>query len=443
MSSLRHILLVEDNDSEREAFRRMLHVEGYDVTAVRGPQQAMERKCDSIDLIVTDLCMGHQSGLDLLRSWRALRPQTPFLMLTAFGTVSAAVEAMKLGAIDFLAKPVDPTQLLDLIAASIGGPLSQAADPEERGLTRIVGCSPAMETIREQIRKVASSNATALVLGESGTGKELVADAIHFHSSRVKKPFVAVNISELPETLVESELFGHVKGAFTNAVSDHAGRFEAAQGGTLFIDEIGDITKAVQSKLLRVLETHSITPVGGDRPITVDVRVIAATSKPLAEMVRSGEFREDLYYRLNVVAIRVPPLRDRREDVPVLTQFFLDGIARQFGKPPSVVSPELMAQLEQFDWPGNVRQLKNCLESICVLSNSAILTPADLPADLQQMNPDAEYVPAPLLDSIKKRAMQDALQRFDGNRTQAAQYLGISVRTLQRKLREWQAEESP
>jgi len=443
MAASRHILLVEDDDSEREAFRRMLRVEGYTVTVARSPQQAMEHLAEPVDLIVTDLCMGQQTGLDLLRAWRTTRPQTPFIVLTAFGTVSTAVDAMKLGAIDFLAKPIDPARLLDLISASIGGPVAHGHDPESHGVGRIIGRTPAIEAIREQIRKVAGTQATVLVLGESGTGKELVADAIHYHSPRARAPFVIVNIAELPETLAESELFGHVKGAFTNAISNHVGRFEAAHGGTLFIDEIGDISRPVQSKLLRVLETRTITPVGSDRSAAVDVRVIAATSRPLYEMVKSGEFREDLYYRLNVVAIRVPPLRSRREDVPMLARFFLDGIARQMGKSPPAMSPELVSQLEQYDWPGNVRQLRNCLESICVLSNSAQLTPDDLPSDLHHLSADVAIPDAnPLLDSIKKRAMLDALQRFGGNRTQAAQYLGISVRTLQRKLREWQTEEA-
>lgn len=437
MDAQRHILLVEDDDSEREALARALRFEGYRITAVRNPRQAMEQASDQVDLVVTDLRMGQQTGIDLLRSWRVDRPKTPFLVLTAFGTVETAVEAMKLGALDFLPKPVDPQRLLHLIDRSLQSCIDVKRGDAPRGVDRIIGQAMAIRQVRAQILKAAKSNSTVLVMGESGTGKELVAEAIHYHSQRAAGPLVAVNMAAVPEALVESEWFGHVKGAFTSAVASHSGRFVAAHGGTLFIDEVGDLPRPMQSKLLRVLETRTVMPIGGDRETAVDVRVVAATSRPLQQMIQAGDFREDLYYRLNVVAIQLPPLRERKEDVPFLVRHFLAENARASGGVAPEVAPELIEVLSRYDWPGNVRQLKNCLESMCVLSNSQQLTSADLPPDLRSLLSLPAEDQEGRLNSLKKQAILDALRQFAGNRTQAAAYLGISIRTLQRKLREW------
>ncbi|MEN6494557.1 MAG: sigma-54 dependent transcriptional regulator [Thermoguttaceae bacterium] len=307
---------------------------------------------------------------------------------------------------------------------------------------KMIACSAVMQTVFEEIYRTAQADATVLVSGESGTGKELVAEAIHRHSRRRDGPFVAINMAAIPETLVESELFGHVEGAFTGAATPRAGRFEAADGGTLFIDEIGDLKLTSQSKLLRVLENHCVTPVGSNENRKVDVRVIAATNRNLETLIAEGKFREDLYYRLTVVTIALPPLRNRREDIPLLVDHFLDELCRSNGKPRLSADPELIGFLESYDWPGNVRQLRNCLESMVILSRSTMLSVNDLPAMIRnyQRNP-MPYFEMPqgvTLADVVKAAVLQTLDRLDGNRTQAAQSLGISVRTLQRKLKQWQ-----
>jgi DNA-binding NtrC family response regulator len=316
----------------------------------------------------------------------------------------------------------------------------------EATFENIVGRSDAIRDVFDQIQRVAETDATVLITGESGTGKELVAEAIHFASARRDGPYIAVNMAAVPETLVESELFGHVKGAFTGAGTDRAGRFEAANGGTIFVDEIGDLELTSQAKLLRVLEDHQITPIGTNESRRVDVRVIAATSRQLETMVADSKFREDLYYRLNVVAISLPPLRKRREDILLLTQHFLDEACRINGRPPCHPNSELLRFLETYDWPGNVRQLRNCIESMVVLARSTTLSVDDLPAMVRNGKPSSEphfEIPKGFtLEDVEKIAIRQTLGRYGGNRTQAAQSLGISVRTLQRKLKRWQADNS-
>ncbi len=305
----------------------------------------------------------------------------------------------------------------------------------------MIGTSPAMQALFDQIRRVAQTDATVLITGESGTGKELVAEAIHGFSPRCRGPYSAINMAAVPETLVESELFGHVKGSFTGAGQDRAGRFEAAQDGTLFIDEIGDLKLTSQAKLLRVLENRRITPVGGNQSRDVDVRVLTATNRRLESMVAEKRFREDLYYRLNVVTITLPPLRERREDIPVLARHFLEEIAATYGHPAPPLSEGLNRFLLEYDWPGNVRQLRNSLESMVVLAGSGPLTVEDLPSMVRD-HPDMQggdfEVPSNLtLEEIEKAAILQSLDRCDGNRTRAARSLDISVRTLQRKLKRW------
>jgi DNA-binding NtrC family response regulator len=435
----RLILVVEDGPTEREALARVLRLEGFDVLTAANPAAALTFADQPIDLIISDLCMGQQSGIDLLKAWRHRQLHVPFLMLSAFGTVEAAVTATKLGADDFLTKPVDPLKLLetiDRVLQNQGQPcdgLRRINEGFER--PRIVGASPELNRVCEETLRAAPSQSTVLILGESGTGKELIAEALQWHSPRRGGPFVIVNMAAIPEALVESELFGHVKGAFTHAVASRVGRFQAAHGGTLFIDEIGDFPAHVQAKLLRVLEARTISPVGGNQEVPVDVRIVAATSRPLDELVQAGAFRADLYYRLNVIAIHVPPLRQRRQDIRPLTQHFLAQLAPP-GKAPLRLSPELLKRLESFDWPGNVRQLRNCLERMCVLSPNELLTETDLPADLNPLGEGTDATDS-RMEMLKRSAMQEAIKQFGGNRTRAAEFLGISVRTLQRKLRDW------
>lgn len=448
MNEPARILVVEDGAGEREALVRMLRMEQFDVVSAPNPEKAMELIDLPIDLVISDLRMGRSSGLDLLRQWSDRYPHTPFLMLTAYGDVESAVAAMKLGARDYLTKPVNPNELLDLInkylaQRAAAAPPSESESPADRtAIEKVVGRSQAMVDVCDQTLRAAQTESTVLILGESGTGKELIAEAIHENSPRTDGPFVLVNMAAIPETLVESELFGHVKGSFTGAVNDRIGRFEAANGGTLFIDEIGEFPAASQAKLLRVLENRTITPVGSNADRNVDVRVVAATSRNLRQMVAEARFREDLFYRLNVVAIHLPPLRERAEDIPLLVDYFLRELCRTNHKPNLKISPELMQRLTEFDWPGNVRQLRNCLESMVVMSTDDLLKPEDLPRSIVEApyeagEPVVTLAPDQTLEDLKRAAILQALQQFDGNRTRAAESLGISVRTLQRRLKDW------
>jgi DNA-binding NtrC family response regulator len=443
------ILVVEDGESERDALVRVLRMEQYRVVSAMNPEHALTHAGEPIDLVISDLRMGKQSGIDLLQLWRQRSPLMPFIIMTAYGDVDSAVTAMKLGAADFLTKPVNPDDLLALVRNCLRAKTSTApveADDLNRGqsvFARIIGSSQSMQQVCDQTRRAAQTTSTVLILGESGTGKELIAEAIHQNSPRRDAPFILVNMAAIPETLVESELFGHVRGAFTGASASRVGRFEAANAGTIFIDEIGDFPLGLQAKLLRVLENRTITPVGSNDDKPIDVRVVAATSRNLPRMTATGQFREDLYYRLNVVAVQLPPLRERREDIPLLARHFLAQFARASGRPALHIQPALMEALTGLDWPGNVRQLRNCLESMFVMAAAPILTLEDLPRNLT-MQPDLtdrQSMPTgAMLEDVKKTAMLRALKQFGGNRTRAADYLGISVRTLQRKLKEWGPE---
>ncbi len=392
-----------------------------------------------VDAVVSDLRLGQgPNGVDLLRSWRERHPTTPFILLTAYGDVESAVDAMKLGADDYLTKPVDPSQLLELIRHCLAD--RAQLTPHRAGFERIVAQSDVMFEVFDQTYRAAQTDSTVLIVGESGTGKELIASALHENSPRKTGPFVTVNMAAIPEALVESELFGHVKGSFTGAAVDREGRFQAADKGTLFIDEIGDFELSCQAKLLRALENSTVTPVGSNREQTVNVRVVAATSRDLYEMLSDGTFREDLYYRLNVVTIALPPLRDRREDIRPLVHSFLTECCEQQNRPLLQIEPTLMQYLESFDWPGNVRQLRNCIESMVVMAARDVLTSDDIPGHLEPpetSEPDLQVPRDTTLDDLEREAIRQALDRFQGNRTHAAESLGISVRTLQRRIKEW------
>lgn len=441
------ILVVEDKQHERLAIARLLWQEDYEVVLAENPEQACGFMEEEIDLIISDLRMGENSGIDLLRLWKKRRPNTPFVLITAYGEVNSAVEAMKLGAEDYLTKPVNPDELLILVARCLElrrkdetiRHLQERLD-DRLGFEKMIGSSRAILDVFEQARMAAQADCTVLVTGESGTGKELVAEALHHNSPRRDGPFMTVNMAAVPEHLVESELFGHVKGAFTGALAARTGRFEAAHSGTLFIDEIGDFALASQAKLLRVLENHTVTPVGSNDDKIVDVRAIAATSRNLEQMVKDSRFREDLYYRLNVVTIHLPALRDRPEDIPLLAAHFLKAFGAAHNKTNLELDPSLMDFLESFAWPGNVRQLRNVIENMVVLARGDFLTLDNLPASLEA---------DPLLESgrlssgptslvaLQRSAVEKALVECNGHRTRAAESLGISVRTLQRKLKAW------
>ena len=445
------VLVVEDNDQERRALTALLKQAGYTVFGAESADKALGYVDESIDVVLSDLHMGDVSGIDLLNLWRKRKPDTQFILVTGQAAIGSAVEAIKAGAFDYVTKPVNPDELALLIGRAIADVRKdQELDTLRRrldqkfGLGNIVGQSKPMRDVFARIQRAAPVDSTVLILGESGTGKELVAQALHHNSHRKKQPFVAVNIAAVPHTLVESELFGHVRGAFTGAMDKRVGRFEQADGGTLFIDEVGDFQIELQAKLLRVLETMTVTPVGGADDRKVDVRVVAATSRDLRKMVAEGTFREDLFYRLNVVSVNLPPLRDRPDDVPLLVEHFLKDISESKRTDMHRVSPEVMRRLQQYRWPGNVREMRNVLESMMVLADGELLTERDLPDQVMEGS-QAKAAPGEIpsgvtMEELEKLAITKALDQFAGNRTHAAGRLGISVRTLQRKLRQYELE---
>jgi DNA-binding NtrC family response regulator len=452
MDSQSTVLVVEDESTEREALARVLRLEDYQVVTASGCEEAAVYLEEPVDLVISDLRMGKRSGIELLRQWKKFRPQVPVIMVTAYGEVDSAVEAMKLGAEDYLNKPVNPDELLVLVSKSLEARrkdetiehLQRRLDAR-LGFDRIIGKSKVMLDVFDQARRAALVDSTVLVTGESGTGKELIAEAIHQNSPRKDGPFVTANMAAVPENLVESELFGHVKGAFTGATVARLGRFEAANNGTVFIDEIGDFALNSQAKLLRVLENRCVTPLGSNEDREVDVRIVAATSRNLEDMVEQGGFREDLYYRLHVVTIPLPPLRERRDDIPRLVRFFLHQLGESTGKDEMAIDSRLMRFFQTYSWPGNVRQLRNCLESMVVLARDRRLTLDDLPATIDEGSeprPEVEIPAGTTLEQLERTAVQQTLEEYGGNRTHAAQSLGISVRTLQRKLKAWGIDEA-
>ena len=445
------MLVVEDHEGERRAIMQILRSEGFSVFGAEDADKAMGYIDENIDAVLSDLQMGDVSGIDLLNLWKQRKPDVQFILLTGHSSINSAVEAIKAGAYHYLTKPINPDELILLLKRSLE---SVSKDKEidnlrrrldqKFGLDQIVGQSKLMKDVFAKIQKAAPVDSTVLILGESGTGKELVAQALHHNSNRKKGPFVAVNVAAVPSTLVESELFGHVRGAFTGATDRRIGRFEQADGGTLFIDEIGDFELGLQAKLLRVLETFTLTPVGGHEDRKVNVRVVAATSRDLRKMVEEGKFREDLFYRLNVIAINLPPLRARPDDIPILVDHFLREIAANKHTAPHRVSPEVMRRFQAYRWPGNVRELRNVLERMMVLAEGEVLTERDLPDEITLGTADTSSrkdVPTGItMEELEKLAITKALDQCAGNRTHAANRLGISVRTLQRKLRQYELE---
>jgi len=452
MATNGRVLVVEDNETERRAVSQLLKAEGYTVFGAESADKALGYLEENMDVVISDLHMGDVSGIDLLQLWKKQKPETQFILVTGHSSVDTAVEAMKAGAFDYVTKPINLDELILTIRRAVDGlqkdkeldSLRRRLD-QKFGLDQIIGQSKPMKDVFAKIQRAAPVDSTVLILGESGTGKELVAQALHHNSPRKKGPFVAVNCAAVPATLVESELFGHVKGAFTGATDRRIGRFEQADNGTLFIDEIGDFEIGLQAKLLRVLETLMVTPVGGHEDRKVNVRVVAATSRDIRKMVEDGTFREDLFYRLNVVQITLPPLRTRTDDIPILVDHFLREISQNKHTAPRRVSPEVLRRLVNFRWPGNVRELRNALESMMVLADGELLTENDLPERIMQSAAEMtlpKEVPTGLtMEELEKLAITKALDQCGGNRTHAAGKLGISVRTLQRKLRQYELEQ--
>ena len=438
------VLVVDDERSNVESLERIFAREGMRVLAATDAKQALEvLRSHRVHVLLTDLMMPGTTGLELLRAVKQVSPEVEVVLMTAYGTVEAAVSAMREGAYDFVEKPLKRMTIVKSVrkAAERGRLVAEnrSLKNEIQLLTKreIIGSSMAWRRIIEVASQAAPSNATVLVLGESGTGKELIARFIHEKSARRAGPFVAVNCAAIPETILESELFGHERGAFTGAIAKKDGRFAKATGGTLFLDEIGELSPQVQVKLLRVLQEGEYEPVGGDT-VRADVRIVAATNRDLTAEVAAGRFREDLYYRLNVIAITAPPLRARREDVPLLVDHFVGLYCAKNGRPRLTVARPALDRLIDYAWPGNVRELENVIERAVVLSRSDTLTEQDLPEAIAKASPEvASALAFPVgtpLEEIELRVIRETLRHTKGDKSLAAQLLGISTRTIYRKL---------
>ncbi len=442
------ILIVDDEKNTREGLKWSLESGDYEILLAANGREAYDLfQNQPVDLVLTDLKMPDMDGLELLKKIKAEDPQVAVIMLTAHGTIENAVEAMNLGAMHYQTKPVDLKELKIKVAQALEGRRlaieneqlkSQISD--RYAFHNIIGRSPVMERVFQIVRQVAPTRATVLIQGESGTGKELIANAIHLNSPRARRPFVAVNCGALAPTLLESELFGYEKGAFTNALKTKPGRFEIADGGTIFLDEISETSPEFQVKLLRVLQDQTFERVGGVAPIKVDVRVLAATNRDLRARIAEGKFREDLFYRLNVVTLELPPLRDRREDIPLLVDAFKREFAQADNRPEIEIAPKAMQLLQDFNWPGNVRQLRNVIEGLVVMNNGREVAPRDLPPEIARAQPVKGAVHLRLgmsMADAERELIKATLAEQDGNRAQTARILGIGRKTLYRKMEEY------
>jgi len=446
------ILLVDDEPAQRTVLAGYLRKQRHAIHEAGSVSEALNRiRKEPVDIILTDFKMPDQTGLDLLREVKKHQPETTVIVITAFGTIEDAVQTMREGAYDYLTKPIDLAEL-DLLIQRIGERqrlLSENRLLREQLLERysfagIVSQSARMEEVLNTAGRVAQSRASVLIRGESGTGKELIARAIHVHSQRQTRPFVPVNCAALNENLLESELFGHEKGAFTGADRQRRGRFEAADGGTLFLDEVGDIPPGMQVKLLRVLQEQSFQRVGGTETLHVDVRLIAATNRNLEDLIRQGTFREDLYYRLNVVTIDIPPLRERREDIPPLLEHFVERFSKENKRKPLTFSREAWDMLLRYGYPGNIRELENIVQRAVVLARGDVLTTEDLPPIMKTLPAESpaggqrEIADLPgQVERLEKELVLEALRLYDGNQSRAAAQLGISERNFRYRLKKW------
>ncbi len=446
------ILLADDDRSLRRVIQFKLEKNGYEVTAVEdGIEALVKLESTSFDLLISDIRMPKMDGLELLEEARKRQPKLKVILITAHATVSQAVLAVKLGAFDYITKPFEDEELLVIIEKALEfGKLENENRKLRKKLQqntkspKLIGMSPAFKQMMSIVDKIAGTDATVLITGKSGTGKELIAKMLHYKSERSDRDFIAINCAAIPKDLLETELFGHKKGAFTGAVKDKKGKFELADGGTLFLDEVGEMAGDLQAKLLRALQERVIEPVGSERPVEVDVRVIAATNINLQERVTEGGFREDLYYRLNVIPIRIPSLLERKEDIPVLVQEFIKKFAPDNA---ITVSVMLMDELMRYSWPGNVRELENLVERMIVLRQGNTLTPKDLPEDFGTFDPRRELrsqeTSQPHLSFHEAEAslVRDALERCGWNRTKAAKYLNMPRHVLIYRMKKYGIEE--
>jgi two-component system response regulator HydG len=450
MSEKPRILVVDDEESHRIMLRAVLKEEGYEVSEASDGTEAVKAvEQEPFDLILMDIRMRTMDGIEALGEIRKISPLVPVLIMTAYASVKTAVEALKAGAFEYLTKPLDTDELKILIekALEIYHLRAENVALKERlgdrfNFSKIIGRSPRMKEVFDTLSLVAPTDATVLILGESGTGKELVANSIHHNSPRASQSFIKVSCAALPETLLEGELFGHEKGAFTGAIARREGRFQLAHRGTIFLDEVGEMSVTTQTKLLRVLQEKEFEPLGSTRTVKADVRVIAASNKDLEREVKEGRFREDLFYRLNVVPVSLPPLRERKDDIPALAAHFFAIYRDKNRKELKDISGKAMDLLTRYDWPGNIRELENGIERAVILARGEIIAPADLPPIIQALSKDREIqglnLPSGIsIQEVEKALILKTLEDTGGNRSRAAEILGINRRTLQNKLKEY------
>ena len=444
------ILVVDDEPSHRRMIEAVLEAEGYEIKQAESGQTAIAAVEDRFfDLVIMDIRMPKVGGIEALKKIKEISPGIPVIIMTAYASVDTAVEALKSDAYDYLTKPLDIEELKMLVAKTLRFRQLEQENVylKERlndrfDFSNILGKSPAMDSLFETMALVAPSDATLLIEGESGTGKELIANAIHQNSPRSERPLIKVNCAALPETLLESELFGHEKGAFSGAVARKQGRFHLAHKSSIFLDEIGEMAPTIQAKILRVLQEREFEPVGSTQTIKVDTRIIAATNKNLEEEIEQGHFREDLYYRINVVVLHVPPLKKRREDIPLLADFFLKQYAQKNRRSIQGFTPRAADLLMRHDWPGNVRELENVVERAVIMSRGEMITPLEFPEILKELDVEGQasrvdLTPGRSLKEVEKDMILSTLAETNGNRTHASKILGISRRTLQLKLKEY------
>ena len=441
------ILIVEDDPTVGESLRLLFKKKGYDMLLASNGKEALHLfKQKMVDLVITDVVMPKMDGIELLEAIKGLRPETEVIVISAQGTIEKAVQAMKLGAFDFIEKPINPRVISLLVERALEKQtlILQNRDLRSRleekfHFKNIVGRSEKMVKVFELIRHIAPYDSSVLIIGESGTGKELIANAIHYNSPRASMPFIKVSCASLSEGIIESELFGHEKGAFTGAIASRKGRFELAHQGTLFLDEVEDIPPATQIKLLRVLQEGEFERVGGNKTIKVNIRIIAASNRDLQEAVKRGAFREDLYYRLNVVNIKLPPLRDRKDDLPFLVNFFIEKYNGKYHMKVKGVSQKAMNLLTDYEWTGNVRELENTIESVLVINSPGVIDVQHLSQEIRDVRERPEMIPIKIgtpLEEVEKEMLVQTLKATKGNKRKAARLLGINVRTIHRKIEE-------
>ncbi len=452
--AIQKILIVDDEKLVRDFLFETLKRKNYEVDAVDNGQKAFAAMRDKqYDLVITDLKMPDHTGMDVLKKAKELLPSALVVIVTAYGSVENAVEAMRIGAFNYLIKPFSPDTIEAVIEKANehlslvmeNSYLRQQLNPQTSSSTnQMIAESPAMQKISVEAEKIAKSNANVMITGESGTGKEVIASFIHYHSARQKAPFIKVNCAAIPETLIESEFFGHEKGSFTGATGTHRGRFELANGGTLLLDEITEVPISLQAKLLRVIQEQEFERIGGTKPIHVDVRIISTSNRNMSEAIREKKIREDLYYRLNVMPIRLPPLRERKEDILPLAEYFIEKFCSENHKERAKLSKEARDLLAGYEWPGNVREIGNIIERAVVLNTSGTITPDEiylvnsLPSPEESSKLPTDKIMT--LQELEKKLIIETMQKLKNNRTKTAEALGISIRTLRNKLQEYKSD---